>query len=187
MFRVQRSGLVGRRIVLACAFLPSFISADQLGRRPVEATVRTGDSANGSAVLITQEPPPAFRTAVDLVIVDVQLVAAQDKPVPGLTTAQFDVSIAGRKRRVVLAEFVHDDEGPINRSPWTASVAACVFGFARSAKGANAHYLVGVERADADKSGIKHPKVKVSDKALTVGRLAWRSRVAAPHAAENAR
>ena len=183
MFRVGRSGTRWPGIVLACAFLPSFISADQADRRQLEATtVGAGDSANGSAVLFTQEPPPAFRTAVDLVIVDVQVVAAQGKPMPGLTTAQFDVSIAGRKRRVVLAEFVHTDEGPINRSPRTASVAACVFGFERSAKGANAHYLLGVEPSDSDKSGIKHPKVEVNDKALTVGRWAWRSRVPAPNA-----
>jgi hypothetical protein len=101
--------------------------------------------------------------------------------------AQFDVSIAGHKRRVVLAEFVHTDEGPINRSPIparrdAASLAACVFGFERSAKGANAHYLLGVEPSDTDKSGIKQPKVKVNDKALAVRRWAWRSGVAAPHA-----
>jgi hypothetical protein len=118
---------------------------------------------------------------------DVQVVAAQGKPVPGLTTAQFDVTIAGRKRRVVLAEFVHADEGPINRSPTpahrdAARIAAFGFWFERSAKGANAHYLLGVEPSDTDKSGIKHPKVKVNDKALTVRRWAWRSRVAAPHA-----
>lgn len=148
-------------------------------------TVGTGDSANGGAVLFTQEPPPAFRTAVNLVIIDVQVVAAQGEPVPGLTTAQFEVSIAGRTRRVVLAEFVHADEGPITRTPRTTSVAACVFGFERSAKGTNAHYLLGVEPSDSDKSGIKHPKIKVNHKDLTVRRWAWRSRVAAPHDAES--
>src|SRR6185503_7324035 len=104
-------------VVVTCAFLPSFISADQAGRRQLEAmTAGSGDSANGSAVLFTQEPPPAFRTAVNLVIIDVQVVEAHGKPVPGLTTAQFEVSIAGRTRRVVLAEFVHADEDPINRT-----------------------------------------------------------------------
>lgn len=121
-------------------------------------------------------------------MIDVQVVAAQGKPVPGLTTAQFEVSIAGRTRRVVLAEFVHADEGPINKTPRTTSVATCVFGFERSAKGPNAHYLLGVEPSDSDKSGIKQPKIKVNHNDLTVRRWAWRSRAAASHdAASNAR
>ena len=118
-------------------------------------------------------------------IIDVQVVAAQGKPVPGLTTAQFEVSIAGRTRRVVLAEFVHSDEGPINWTPRTTGVAGCVFGFKRSAKGTNAHYLLGVEPSDSDKSGIKHPDIKVNHKDLTARRWAWRSRVAAPDDAES--
>ena len=147
-------------------------------------TVGTGDSASGSAVLFTQEPPLAFRTAVNLVIIDVQVVAAPGKPVPGLTTAQFEVSIAGRTRRAVLAEFVHADEGPINRTPRTTSVAACVFGFERSATGTNAHYLLGVEPGDI-KCGTKPPKIKVNHKDLTARRRSWRCRVAAPHDAES--
>jgi hypothetical protein len=188
LVRVARVGLRWAGVVVACAFLPSFISADHAGRRQLEAmTSGPGDPAHGRAVLFTQEPPPAFRTAVNLVIIDVQVVAAQGQAVPGLTTAQFEVSIAGRTRRVVLAEFVHADEGPITSSPRpalrdAASLAACAFGFERSAKGANAHYLLGLEPSDLDKSGIKHPKIKVIDKALTVRRWAWRSRVAAPNA-----
>jgi hypothetical protein len=173
------------RVVVACAFLPSFISADQAGRRQFEAiTVGAGGPANGSAVLFTQEPPPAFRTGVNLAIIDVQVVAAQGKPVPDLTTAQFAVSIGGRKRRVVLAEFVHADEGPIHRTGRTTRVAACVFGFERIATGINAHYLLGVEPSDSDKSGIKRPTIKVNHKDLTARRWAWRYRVAAPHDAD---
>lgn len=172
--------------MVACAFLPSFISADQAGRRQLEAMrVGTGDSATGSAALFTQEPPPAFRTAVNLFIIDVQVVAAQGKPVPELTAAQFAVSIAGRTRRVVLAEFVHADEGPINRDVRTTTrVAACVFGFERSATGTNAHYLLGVEPGDI-KCGTKPPKIKVNHKDLTARRRSWRCRVAAPHDAES--
>jgi hypothetical protein len=72
---------------------------------------------------------------------DVQVVA-QGRPMPRLTPGQFDVSIAGVKRSVVLAEFVHADEGPVTRGLTTSSVATCVFAFARSGKGINAHYLV---------------------------------------------
>jgi hypothetical protein len=175
--RVERFGARCARVVVACAFLPSFISADRAGPRQLEAmTVGTRDSASGSAVLLTQEPPPAFRTGVDLVIIDVQVVAAQGKPVPGLTAAQFAVSIAGRTRRVVLAEFVHADEGPINRTPRTTTrVAACVFGFERSANGTNAHYLLGVEPSESDKRGIRRPKIKVNHKDLTARRRSWRT------------
>lgn len=173
--------------MVACAFLPSFISADQAGRRQLEAMrVGTGDSATGSAALFTQEPPPAFRTAVNLFIIDVQVVAAQGKPVPELTAAQFAVSIAGRTRRVVLAEFVHADEGPINRDVRTTTrVAACVFGFERSANGTTAHYLLGLEPSESDKRGIRRPKIKVNHKDLTARRRSWRCRVAAPHDAES--
>jgi len=144
-------------------------------------TAGTGDSVNGRPVLFTQEPPLAFRTAVNLVMIDVQVVAVEGKPVPSLTTAQFEVSIAGRTRRVVLAEFVHADDGPINTTPRTTRVAACVFGFERSAKGTNAHYLLGVEPSDRDKNGITQLKIKVSDRDVTVRRWAWRSRLASPH------
>jgi len=118
-------------------------------------------------------------------MIDVQVVAAPGKPVPGLTTAQFEVSIAGRTRRVVLAEFVHADEGPINRTPRTTRVAGCVFGFERSAEGTNAHYLLGVEPSESDRNGITDPKIRVNRKDLTVRRWAWRSHVAAPHDAES--
>jgi hypothetical protein len=141
-----------------------------------------GDSATLGAVPFAQEPLPGFRTTVNLVTIDVQVVAAQGKPMPGLTTEQFDVSIAGRKRRVVLSEFLHADEGPVTRglaNTDAATSAGCVFAFTRSANGANAHYLLALEPSDADKSGIKHPRVKVNDKTLAVRRWAWRSPVAA--------
>jgi hypothetical protein len=166
---------IGRAFVLASVFVPTLLSA-----------CKTGDSGAGSAVLFAQELPPAFRTAVNLVTLDVQVAASQSRPMPGLTAEQFDVSIAGRKRRVVRAELLHADEGAINRGlahPDAATRAACVFGFERSSKGANAHYLLGVEPSDTDRSGIKHPKVTVTDKTVAVRQWAWRSRVAETPAA----
>jgi hypothetical protein len=143
-------------VVLACAFLPSSLFQEDQAGPP------------------QQERPAALRASVNLVIIDVQIVAAQEKPARGLTTAQFEVTIAGHQRKVVLVEFVHADEGPINPSLRTASVAACVFGFERSAKGANVHYLLAVESNDRDRTGIANPKVKVDDKDFIVRRLAWR-------------
>jgi hypothetical protein len=172
MFRLRRSGVFWSGVVLACAVALPLLSEH-----------KTGDSGEGSTALFAQELPPAFRAAVNLVILDVQVAAAQGRPMPGLTTEQFDVRIAGRERRVVRAELLHADEGAITHGARptntdAAALAACVFGFERSSKRAHAHYLLGVEPSDLDRSGIKHPKIKVNDKTLTVSRWAWRSRAA---------
>ncbi len=133
-----------------------------------------------------QEPPAVFRTAVDLVRMDVQIVAPPGKPMPVLTPDQFEVHIAGRMRHVVLAEFLHVDEGRMTRfgRPYrgdAATLSACVFGFERIAKGTNAHYLLGVEPAVADKSGIRQLRIKVTDASVEAQRWAWRAqRAAAP-------
>lgn len=52
---------------------------------------------------------PTFRAGVDLVAVDVQVVDDKGMPVTGLGTDRFEVTIGGRKRRVVSAEFVRSD------------------------------------------------------------------------------
>lgn len=172
MFRLQKSGVSWPSVALACAVALPLLSGH-----------KTGGSGEGSAVLFAQERPPAFRAAVNLVILDVQVAAAQGRPMPGLTTEQFDVRIAGRERRVVRAELLHADEGAITHGARpaetdTATLAACVFGFERSSKRAHAHYLLGVEPNDLDRKGIEHPKIKVNDKTLSVSRWAWRSRAA---------
>lgn len=185
MFRLQKPGALWSGVVLACAFVSPLFSGHHTTGRPVgPAKTGAGDSARGGAVLLVQETPPAFRTAVNLVLIDVQVVVPQGKPIPDLTTGQFDVSIAGHPRKVVLAELLHADEGAVTRGAAgahsdAATRAACVFGFERSSKGVNAHYLLGVEPSDTDKGGIKHPKVRVKDRTLAVGRWAWRSRAAA--------
>jgi hypothetical protein len=172
MFRLHRPGACWSGVVLASAFVLPLLSGD-----------KTGDSVESSAVLFAQELPPAFRTAVNLVTLDVQVVATQGRPMPSLTAEQFGVSMAGRKRRVVRAELLHADGGTITRGAMpadtdAATLAACVFGFERSSNGANAHYLLGVEPNDTDRSGTKHPKVMVNDRTPAVRRWAWRSRVA---------
>src|SRR5215211_5891169 len=53
-----------------------------------------------------QSQTPAFRSAVDLVPVDVSVIAGDGKPVPGLTATDFSLSVDGRQRRVASAEFV---------------------------------------------------------------------------------
>ena|SRR6266545_488258 len=148
--------------------------------------------AMGIRVVSGQESPSVFRTAVDLVRMDVQVVAAEGKPMPSLTLDQFEVSIAGRKRKVVFAEFLHVDEGPITRfgTPYRgdpATRSACAFAFERISKGTNAHYLLGVEPDVADESGIKQVRIKVSDATVAARRWAWRAHGAAPGATSGAR
>jgi VWFA-related protein len=54
----------------------------------------------------TSDEPPVFHTRVDAVTVDVGVVDRQGRPIPGLTAADFIVTVNGRPRRVVTAEFV---------------------------------------------------------------------------------
>src|SRR5262245_19000986 len=58
-----------------------------------------------------QEQRPTFRTAVDLLAVDVQVVDRSGKPVPALAADKFEVSVAGKRRKVVSADYIED--GPI--------------------------------------------------------------------------
>ena len=55
---------------------------------------------------------PAFKSGVDLVAVDVQVVDDKSTPVTGLGADRFEVTIGGRKRRVVSAEFVRAEASP---------------------------------------------------------------------------
>jgi VWFA-related protein len=62
--------------------------------------------------------PPTFRSAVDLIAVDVQVVDDTGTPVATLTPADFEVSISGGRRRVVSAEFVRST--PVDGTPFAA-------------------------------------------------------------------
>jgi VWFA-related protein len=49
---------------------------------------------------------PTFRSGVDLIPVDVQIVDGDGHPVQGLSAAQFEVTVDGKKRKVVSADFI---------------------------------------------------------------------------------
>jgi VWFA-related protein len=49
---------------------------------------------------------PAFRSGVDVIAVDVNVVDRNGQPVSGLTAEQFEVTVDGRPRRVASATFV---------------------------------------------------------------------------------
>ena len=58
------------------------------------------------ALAAAPQDRPAFRAAVDIIEVDVRVVDGTGAPISGLTADKFDVSIDGKKRRVVSAELV---------------------------------------------------------------------------------
>ena len=63
-----------------------------------------------------QQTRPTFRSGVDLIAVDVQVVDREGKPIPALAPADFDVKINGRKRAVVSADLVSYDAGIVGQA-----------------------------------------------------------------------
>jgi len=57
------------------------------------------------------QEPPVFKSGVELVAVDVRVTDRNGRPVADLTTADFSVTIDGKPRRVVSADFVMAREG----------------------------------------------------------------------------
>jgi VWFA-related protein len=68
-----------------------------------------------------RQQPPVFPTQIDVVALDVAVVDGNGKPVRDLAAAEFDLTVDGRARRVVSAEFVSqtgvDDEPAEARPP----------------------------------------------------------------------
>lgn len=56
--------------------------------------------------VVRAQQAPVFRSSVDLIAVDVQVVDRDGMPIANLTPDQFEVSIDGQRRRVVSADFV---------------------------------------------------------------------------------
>ena len=65
-------------------------------------------ACTGVLTLAQQNPdqPPIFRSGVELVTVDVGVVDRQGNPLKGLSAGDFNVSVGGRARKVVSAEYV---------------------------------------------------------------------------------
>ena len=59
------------------------------------------------------DQPPAFRSGVEVVTVDVGVVDRQGLPLRGLTPADFVVTVGGQPRQVVTAEFVDRSTGGV--------------------------------------------------------------------------
>jgi VWFA-related protein len=63
-------------------------------------------AAVGRADLTSQSQQPVFRSDVDVIAVDVQVVDRDGEPIPALGPDKFTVTVDGRRRRVVTAELV---------------------------------------------------------------------------------
>src|SRR3954462_12403117 len=64
-----------------------------------------------------QKPPPTFRSSLDLIAIDVQVIDREGVPVTGLGPDKFEVTINGKRRRVISADLVE------SRSAMTLSPA----------------------------------------------------------------
>ena len=63
-------------------------------------------SCGWTLVLAQQAPPPAFKSGVELVSIDVAVVDRQGHPMRGLSAGDFTITVAGQPRKVVSAEYV---------------------------------------------------------------------------------
>src|SRR4026209_689773 len=98
--------------------------------RPAEAPAPTPQGA-------PQKPPTTVRSSLDLIAVDVQVIDREGTPVAGLGPDKFEVTINGRRRRVVSANLIESRSSstltPAERAAATGgpsnipNVAAVVF------------------------------------------------------------
>ena len=74
--------------------------------RPRLAAVGVLILASAVAAPTAQQPAARFKSGVDLVTVDVAVLNSTGQPIPGLTAADFELSVDGDRRRIAWAEFV---------------------------------------------------------------------------------
>jgi VWFA-related protein len=88
-----------------------------LSHGPAAAAALLGVGLAGGWLRAAPAQQPTFRSAVDLIAVDVQVVDKDGRPVPSLKPEQFEVSIDGSRRRVASAQFVEnaDIDAPARR------------------------------------------------------------------------
>src|SRR5690349_4532917 len=62
--------------------------------------------APGAGRVTSATQQPAFRTAVDVIVVDVAVLDREGRPVPEPPSSSFEVTIDGRRRPVASAQFM---------------------------------------------------------------------------------
>jgi VWFA-related protein len=119
----------GKRSFLAAITLASVELATVPAARTTVAAVQVADAPAAPQT-------PVFRASVDLIAVDVQVVARDGTPIPGLAADDFTVTIDGHARRVISADYVQSAAidgrpfianravGPTASNVWPDSTAA---------------------------------------------------------------
>src|SRR5687767_14855137 len=107
----------------------------------------------GATPLAAQDPPP-FKSKVELVSVDVQVVDKDGKPIAGMKPEDFEVTIEGRKRTVVSAQLIQ-----FQSAAQAAATSAPTPGAAASPSGAPQRriYVIGV-----DEQSIRHGSARAA-------------------------
>jgi VWFA-related protein len=82
---------------------PTTLIATILGILAVSAGALAQSTTDQGA---NQKPPTTFRSGLDLIAVDVQVIDRDGTPVAGLGPDKFEVTINGRRRRVVSANLI---------------------------------------------------------------------------------
>jgi VWFA-related protein len=72
------------------------------------------------AALQSQTPAPKFKSSLDLVRVDVNVIDGQGQPIRDLRAEEFELRVDGRRRQIVTAQFVPVGGG-VDRLPVVAS------------------------------------------------------------------
>jgi VWFA-related protein len=118
-------------------------------------------------VTAATQQQPVFRSTVDLIAVDVQVVDSEGNPISQIGPQRFEVSINGQKRKVVSAEFVRDASAPTAKPSPSGAPAPRLKVDASAATGKGRTFIlaidtgsfeVGTERAavDAARAFVSH-------------------------------
>src|SRR5512144_2189662 len=113
---------------LACAILMphcprSGLNMTKLALVAAALLATAAPATTTAAGQASQTPPPRFRTGVDLIAVDVQVIDRDGHPIGELGPDKFEVKINGRRRRVVTAELIRPEIGLEAAPPAPGSVA----------------------------------------------------------------
>lgn len=101
--------------------------------------------------------PPTFRSSTDVVAVDVQVIGKDGHPLVDLGTADFEVSLNGRPRRVVSADLVRFSSAPVT-SPQGGSAPITL---ARDGRGNQRMIVIAVDESSFSPAGWLAHRVAV--------------------------
>ena len=141
----------------------------KLAAAPPIAILCLGAIAGLSAAQEPQPPRATFKSAVDLVQVDVSVVDKDGRPISNLTGQDFTLSVDGRPRRIASAQFIS-----IASTAETAAPRAVEYSSNAGAAGGRLIMLV----VDADNIGIGRGKPALEAARRFLGTLNAADRVA---------